>query len=298
MSVGVLRVVQLNMDSIFGPRWPERRVEVVRWLEDLKPDLVCLQEVWEDHRRPNTAGWVAEHLSETWYVAFEGFALPDPEATGAHPSVRFGSAILSRWPIDTVELMAMPINPDEEDRPHVTMRVPFVPVGVPYELLHARTGGIDAYSTHLHSGTGQTAQRVEQALFIDDAIARTCDPSAEMPPVLCGDFNADPESDVIRFLTGNAVVKERSTYFQDAWGVVHGTGGVTWDPAGNPMTPNSYHPGRIDYIFVGDPAFREDGAGRVVNAELAFNEARTGVFASDHYGLRADIAWPTRPSDT
>jgi endonuclease/exonuclease/phosphatase family metal-dependent hydrolase len=80
--------------------------------------------------------------------------------------------------------------------------------------------------------------------------------------------------------------------------VVHGTGGVTWDPAGNPMTPNSYHPGRIDYIFVGDPAFREDGAGRVVNAELAFNEARTGVFASDHYGLRADIAWPTRPSDT
>ena len=64
------------------------------------------------------------------------------------------------------------------------------------------------------------------------------------------------------------------------------------------MTPNSYHPGRIDYIFVGDPAFREDGAGRVVNAELAFNEARTGVFASDHYGLRADIAWPTRPSDT
>ena len=166
------------MDSIFGPRWPERRVEVVRWLEDLEPDLVCLQEVWEDHRRPNTAGWVAEHLSETWYVAFEGFALPDPEATGAHPSVRFGSAILSRWPIDTVELMAMPINPDEEDRPHVTMRVPFVPVGVPYELLHARTGGIDVYSTHLHSGTGQTAQRVEQALFIDDAIARTCDPSA------------------------------------------------------------------------------------------------------------------------
>ena len=86
----------------------------------------------------------------------------------------------------------------------------------------------------MHSGTGQTAQRVEQALFIDDAIARTCDPSAEMPPVLCGDFNADPVSDVIRFLTGNAAVKERSTYFQDAWGVVHGTGGVTWDPAGNP----------------------------------------------------------------
>jgi endonuclease/exonuclease/phosphatase family metal-dependent hydrolase len=295
VSSEVLRVVQLNMDSIFGPRWPDRRKEVVTWLDYLNADVVCLQEVWEDHRRPNTAGWIAEHLNGVWHCAFEGFALPDPEAIGSHPSVRFGSAILSRWPIDAVELMALPISRDEDDRPHVTMRVPFVPPGVPYEFLHARTAEIDVYSTHLHSAVGQAAQRVQQVLFIDDAIERTCDPSAALPPVLCGDFNAGPDADEIRFLTGNAVIDGRSTYFQDAWAVLHGSGGVTWDP-NNPSVANDYHPRRIDYVFVGDPRYRDGGAGRVVSAELAFNEPRTGVFASDHYGLSVDIAWPTRPA--
>ena len=72
VSSEVLRVVQLNMDSIFGPRWPDRRMEVVTWLDYLDADVVCLQEVWEDHRRPNTGGWIAEHLNGVWHCAFEG----------------------------------------------------------------------------------------------------------------------------------------------------------------------------------------------------------------------------------
>jgi endonuclease/exonuclease/phosphatase family metal-dependent hydrolase len=70
---------------------------------------------------------------------------------------------------------------------------------------------------------------------------------------------------------------------------------VTWDPS-NPQAANDYHPSRIDYVFVGDPRYRPDDAGRVVGAELAFNEPRTGVCASDHYGISVDIAWPTRPA--
>ena len=37
------------------------------------------------------------------------------------------------------------------------------------------------------------------------------------------------------------------------------------------------------------------GAGRVLNAELAFHESLTGVMASDHIGLVVDIRWPDRP---
>jgi endonuclease/exonuclease/phosphatase family metal-dependent hydrolase len=55
---------------------------------------------------------------------------------------------------------------------------------------------------------------------------------------------------------------------------------------------------RIDYVFVGEASHRPDSAGRVLNASLVFNEPRTGTFASDHYGLCVDIAWPTRPSTT
>jgi hypothetical protein len=54
-------------------------------------------------------------------------------------------------------------------------------------------------------------------------------------------------------------------------------------------------PKRIDCVFVGDACLRPDAAGRVLRASLAFNGRKTGTFASDHYGLSVDIAWPTRP---
>jgi endonuclease/exonuclease/phosphatase family metal-dependent hydrolase len=98
-------------------------------------------------------------------------------------------------------------------------------------MLHVSTAGVDVYSAHFQPQRQQAFHRVRQVLFIDDAIRRTCDPSSSMPPILCGDFNAEPPSDEIRYLTGNAVIDGRSTYFQDAWAVTHDRGGVTQDPA-------------------------------------------------------------------
>ena len=117
-----------------------------------------------------------------------------------------------------------------------------------------------------------------------------------MPPILCGDFNAEPMSDELRFLTAKAVIDGRSTHFQDSWPIVHDGGGVTWDPA-NDLAAGSNEPHqRIDYVFVGEAYRHPDGAGRVLSASLVFHEPRTGAFASDHYGLCVDIVWRTRPS--
>jgi len=113
-------------------------------------------------------------------------------------------------------------------------------------------------------------------LFIDEAIRRTCDPSALMPPLLCGDFNAEPMSDEIRFLTAKAVIDGRSTYFQDAGAVMHDHGGVTHEPANDFQARLNVPPTRIDYVFVGSPFLRPDGAGRVLRAELAFQRAANG----------------------
>jgi hypothetical protein len=33
----------------------------------------------------------------------------------------------------------------------------------------------------------------------------------------------------------------------------------------------------------------------VMSASLAFDERRTGTFASDHFGLSVEVRWPTRP---
>ena len=290
-----MRVVQLNVDSLVGPRWSERRHEIVTWLDELQPDVVCLQEIWQDDRHPNTGGWIAEQAAGDWHWEFGGFPPPDPEAVGAHPSIRFGSAILSRWPIDAVELMRLPVTDEDRGPAHVTLRPPALLRGMPFDLLHVRTAGLDVYSTHLQPMAAQAHHRVRQVLFIDDAIGRTCDPSSSLPPILCGDFNAEPTSDEIRFLTANAVIDGRSTFFQDAWAVLHDRGGVTWDPANDLAAEANDPPRRVDYVFVGESALRPDGAGRVMRASLAFDTPRTGTFASDHYGLSVDIAWPARP---
>jgi endonuclease/exonuclease/phosphatase family metal-dependent hydrolase len=91
------------------------------------------------------------------------------------------------------------------------------------------------------------------------------------------------------------VIGGRSTYFQDAWAVVHDRGGATWDPANDFAAEANQPPQRIDYVFVGESSHRPNGAGRVMSASLAFDERRTGTFASDHFGLRVDIRWLTRP---
>jgi endonuclease/exonuclease/phosphatase family metal-dependent hydrolase len=295
VSEGVLRVVQLNVDSLVGSGWSKRRNEIVTWLDELDADIVCLQEVWQDNTHPNTAGQIAEHAAGNWYWEFGGFAPPDPGAVGADPSLRFGSAILSRWPFDEVEVMSLPVVRDEQDPAHVTMRPPALPRGMPFELLHGRTAGVDVY-THLQPLPGQAAHRVRQVLFIDDAVARTCDPAASMPPILCGDFNARPGSDEIRFLTASAVIDGRSTYFEDAWSAVNEDSGMTQDLANDLYLAFNEPPKRIDHVFVGDACLRPNAAGRVLRASLAFNTRKTETFASDHYGLSVDITWPARPS--
>jgi len=291
-----MRVVQLNVDSLIGPGWTERRHEIVAWLDELDADIACLQEIWQGERDANTGGWIADHANGDWYWEFGGFAAPSSERTKADPSFRFGSAILSRWPIDAVEVMSLPVCRDDRGMAHVTMWPPALPHDFPFELLHVRTAGVDVYSTHLQPMPAQAAHRVEQVLFIDDAVGRTCDPSASMPPILCGDFNAEPTSDEVRFLTAKAVIKGRSTFFQDAWAIMHDRGGVTWDPANDLAARANEPPQRIDYVFVGESSQRAHGAGRVLSASLVFNEPRTGTFASDHFGLCIDILWPTRPS--
>ena len=119
-----------------------------------------------------------------------------------------------------------------------------------------------------------------------------------MPAVLCGDFNAEPGSDEIRFLSSLTALDGRTTFWQDAWRVAGDGPGLTQDWRTNPIAAGlNVHRKRIDYVFVGDPFLREGDAGRVLSADLAFDEARTGVLASDHRGLVVDVVWPTRPPD-
>jgi endonuclease/exonuclease/phosphatase family metal-dependent hydrolase len=176
---------------------------------------------------------------------------------------------------------------------------------VELELLAARTTGVEIFTTHLAPMPQRGSLRRQQVRFIDETIAAWRDPQSPLPPILCGDFNAEPDSDEIRFLCGLTSIDGRDTWWQEAW---RGTGrtdpGFTQDPANPYYRRFNMPPKRVDYVFVGDTWLVRDVAtneppeanrGRIVAAQLAFDEQLTGVFASDHYGVTADIAWPGRP---
>jgi endonuclease/exonuclease/phosphatase family metal-dependent hydrolase len=117
--------------------------------------------------------------------------------------------------------------------------------------------------------------------------------AGDLPQVVMGDFNARPESDEIRWLKGLCNLDGRRVHYQDAWDRIHpGERGWTW-AAANPYTAplRFLEPDRrIDYIFV--TTMRKDGRGTIHDCRLVFDEPEDGVFASDHFGLCAEVQIP------
>jgi endonuclease/exonuclease/phosphatase family metal-dependent hydrolase len=264
---------------LLEPEWDRRRHEILAWFDRLDPDVVCLQEVWEDGTTPNTAGWLVEHAGRAWHWCFGGF--PFPAELWADRSMRFGSAILSRWPIDHHELVALPVDDSARAGADAYYRLEF-------ELLHARTAGIDVFSTHLAPPPAQAYHRIREVLLIDDVVRDRADPSASLPPILCGDFNAEPHSDELRMLTGQAAVPEPDLVFRDAWTAPGVEGpGYTWADA-NPYAKVEHEmQRRIDYVFSGWR--RNDGRGAPLTARVVGDEPIDGVWPSDHFGVLAEL---------
>jgi endonuclease/exonuclease/phosphatase family metal-dependent hydrolase len=149
------------------------------------------------------------------------------------------------------------------------------------------------------------AVREAQVLAVEEFTRSTADPASALPPVLAGDFNAGPRASAIAFLRGECPLGGRSAFYQDAWAVAGGGPGITWDHA-NPLTPPAYcYDARCDYIFAGTPKVavgwssgaRTDlaPAGQVTAARIVCDRPLTGHLASDHYGVLAEICWPSRP---
>src|SRR3981081_352134 len=218
----MLRVMTLNIWNV--GHWRARPAQSVAWLEHLQPDVLCLQEVvaLEDGR--NQAGWLAERTQRHW-VGAPGFDF----GHGAW----FGNAVLSRRPIDVHDTTQLPaLDQDDEGR----------------VLLHARTGGLDVFCTHLNWQYNHGYIREAQILEVVETIEAQADVASPFPPILCGDFNANPDSDETRFLCGLASLQGRSAYFQEAWRVAGGAGpGYTWDNRNSFAALDREPDGRIDY---------------------------------------------------
>ncbi len=260
-----LRVLTLNIWNRQGP-W-EARLRLIReGIRRLDPDLVGLQEIIT-YEGQSQADAIREGLG------YEGaFGLAHDLGGGVH----FGNAVLSRWPFAGPHVYVLPNGGSAEQR----------------SLLHAEIasphGVIPFFVTHLNWKLHHGVVREAQVAAIAEII-KTAAPMSGLPPVLVGDFNAEPEASEIRFLKGLQSLGGKSNYFADCFGQVGHGPGVTFDPTRNPFAEETReYPRRIDYVFVRGPDSR--GRGKPVSARVVIDEVEGGIAATDHYGVFAEVS--------
>lgn len=262
------RIATLNIWNRQGP-WARRLPLLQRGLRELDADAIALQEVLAFPGMPNQAeelaagtGWHV-HYAPAWQIG-GGLAM--------------GNAILSPHPLRDLDTLPLP-TPAGLD----TRTVAFARALTPH-------GALPVFATHLTFQFHLGHVRCAQVRALADHVARLA-PVHDVPPVIAGDLNADPDADEIRFLRGLTPLGGESVYFADCW--LERSPGYTYDRE-NAFALRSREPSRrIDYIFVRGPD--RDLRGEPLACRLAMTDPVDGVWASDHYCVVADIGAVPRP---
>ena len=262
-----VRVASWNLWWRFA-NWEERLPVVIDRLRAADPDVICLQEVWHDGTT-SSAEVIAEALGyESHFAGTIEF----------EQGVRFGNAVVSRWPITATDELPLPAG-DDGDEHRLVLRAD----------LDGPRGPLQVFCTHLNWRLDHSHIRQEQVTALAEMVAAAKPRS--YPPIVCGDFNAEPHSDEIELLTGQRQLAVRGILLVDTWHACHPTDvGFTWTNA-NPYAASQLEwERRIDFIFAGWP--KAGGAGMPVRCDLLGDEPTPeGVWGSDHLGLVAELRY-------
>lgn len=271
-----MRFLTLNLWGENGP-WQERMALLADSLADIAPDVIGLQEVRDvPERVPNQAAEIARRFG--WQHVFA----PSTAWGGGHE----GLAIVSRFPIGANDSQSLPHSAENEGRIILSARI------------DGDAGGVWVHTTHLSFREHEGRKREDQVLAIDAAVAAHANDNVQL---VMGDFNAQPDSDEIRWLTGMTTLDGRRVAYQDAWDRMHaGVPGYTWARA-NPYIQQLQWlraDRRLDYIFV--TPVRRDRRGTIRAARIVLDQPRASddgapLFASDHFGVVADVQVHAEP---
>jgi endonuclease/exonuclease/phosphatase family metal-dependent hydrolase len=250
--------------------WEQRQAGIVATLEAEAPDVVGLQEVWAEQGGVNQAAMLAERLGYRFAVGELRF----------HEGLAFTNAVLSRWPIEAVESHRLPRADGAESHRQLLFAEVTAPVG-----------RLALFTTHLDWPFDASADRVAQSRRVAELVAeRRNDPAAAstFPAVLTGDFNAQPDADEIRLLSGATAPAVAGQVFTDAWAVGgDGSAGHTWDRRNPHLADATWPQRRLDYVFVSWP--RPRPLGSVDRCWLSGCRPVDGLVPSDHYAVVADL---------
>ena len=270
-----LRVLTMNLLAPEHADWSRRRPVLADGLRELRPDVAAFQEtVWGDG-----TDQAVELLGPGYQVARHSGRAADG----------VGAAMASRWPLGTVREVDLHVTGRTADFPWCAALVAEImappPLG-PLLFVHHKPSWQYGYERE------RELQAVTCARFVEELVA-----GQDRNVVLAGDFDDPPDAASIRFWTGRQSLDGTSVRYEDAWEVARpGEPGHTFTPR-NPLVAAGEMPldrgRRIDYVMVrcGDHGPGLDVAG----CALAFDRPVGGVWASDHFGVVADLELPGRP---
>jgi endonuclease/exonuclease/phosphatase family metal-dependent hydrolase len=264
-----LSVLSLNLWNDDGP-WPARRERVREWIDQLAPDVIGFQEALRTPQRDQVAELLEDRDYQLAYAPATRFWREGSDYSHGD----FGNAIASRFPILESEAIALPDAGDGEKRCALsaTLEAPF--------------GPLSFSCTHLHWKFRHGEVRERQVQAVCEFVLRRR-VRGGFPSILVGDFNAEPESAEIRYVTGLQSLGGRSVAFLDAWGRVGSGSGITWSNQ-NPYARCNLEPDRrIDYVFTGFPM--RNGLGQLLACRVVCNDEQDGVWPTDHFGVYAEL---------
>lgn len=259
-----VRVVTWNVWGRYGD-WVQRQEGIEASLAEASPDLVCMVESWSTGA-VTQAGVTAARLGFE-HSLFGGDWQQDDWTSGI--------GIASRWPVTKSDYRALTVENGN-------------PGSVLFARIEGPRGPIQLFGVMLDyplDGSGVRQAQVRQLTdFIQEVTRR------QHPTVVCGDFNAGPDSDEIRMLTGRSLTAAPGLVFYDAWEVAgDGSPGITWSNR-NPLAAVSMYPDRrFDYVFSAWP--RLGAVGHPLHCELLGVLGKDQPQLSDHYGVLADLRY-------
>lgn len=313
-----ISVLTINLWQDQGP-WQERIAYLIDQLTRLKPDVIATQETrhvkgpdYLDTDRldidlgvPNQAETIAHALGYDYVF---------------HPVVEHhggteGLAIISRFPIEKSKVSVLPTEKNRSPRACLFAR-----------LSAGTKTSFNIYTTHLAYRLGDGLLREKQVVAISAFINDT---RGEGYAILCGDFNADPDSDEIRYIGGKATLMDakgtrKRFHLRDAFAEIAGrraeairlaahSGGKASHRSSRPTHAHESHLSdtgytwtsdnqytalipfvpknrRLDYIFVSAERAGSDNA--IVNCRTVLREPNdNGIYCSDHFGVLADLLY-------
>lgn len=264
-----MRILTLNLFARHGA-WEERRPMVRDGLRSLRPDLVAFQEAV----RTEQYDQVVDLLGSDFHLVDH----PGRSADGV------GATLASRWPVVEARQVGL----------RVSDRVTLPWCGTVAAEIATPDAGPLLFVHHKPSWQlGLERERELEALAATRLIEEIVG-ERDLHVVVAGDLDAEPHAASIRFWSGRRSLDGTSVCYDDAWERVHAgaspESGHTFSPR-NPLVRTGTMPleqgRRIDYILVrcGDHGPTLE----VASCERVFDRAADGIWASDHFGVVADL---------